>query len=387
MGLYIDIHVLQTVPPSCVNRDDTGSPKTARYGGVTRARVSSQAWKRAVRLMFGELLEKSQIGVRTKGIVGLVAREIDSELSEDARKRANVLLRAAGLTIKGEKNGTDSLFFMSIDQAKALAQYADSISSTALDMVAVLEQEKSSKKDRDKAEKALNDELKALKTADQQPLKKVCQEALKSTPSVDMALFGRMVADDPSLNFCAACQVAHAISTHAVQNEFDYFTAVDDCAPEDNAGAGHLGTVEFNSATLYRYATVNAQALKEYLKDDTPQAVRAFVEAFVRSMPTGKQNTFANRTIPDLVVVILREDQPVNLCGAFEKPIAAQEGEGYGYVEASKKALHDYAKKVQDYVEKPVAELSVGNAPEGKATLTQVLDKLEAEVRERLGAK
>ena len=82
------------------------------------------------------------------------------------------------------------------------------------------------------------------------------KKALKENPSVDMALFGRMVASDPSLNYDAAAQVAHSISTHAVQNEFDYFTAVDDCAPEDSAGAGHLGTVEYNSSTLYRYATV-----------------------------------------------------------------------------------------------------------------------------------
>lgn len=348
MGLYIDIHVLQTVPPSCVNRDDTGSPKTARYGGVTRARVSSQAWKRAVRLMFQDLLSVDQVGVRTKKVVAMVAKEINPNgPSPETLELADKLLKAANLKIKDTEKGTGALFFMSPGQAKALAQVDPS-----------------------------------LKEAE---LKKKCQEALMKAPSVDLALFGRMVADDSSLNFEAACQVAHAISTHAVQNEFDYFTAVDDCAPEDNAGAGHLGTVEFNSATLYRYATVNAQALKEYLKDDTPQAVRAFVEAFVRSMPTGKQNTFANRTIPDLVVVILREDQPVNFCSAFEKPVAAKEEEGYGYVEASKKAFYDYAEQVKDYVAVPVKTLTVGS--DDTCTLTQLLDKLEAEVKERLGAK
>lgn len=361
MSLYVDIHVLQTVPPSCVNRDDTGSPKTARYGGVTRARVSSQAWKRAVRLMFHDLLTVEQVGVRTKKIVGLVAKEIDpatltgaqgdlfgaepGEPSPEALKLAEKLLMAAGLKIKDAEKGTDALFLMSTGQAKALA--------------------------------------KVDPTQKEKDLKKQCQEALMEAPSVDMALFGRMVADDPSLNFDAACQVAHAISTHAVQNEFDYFTAVDDCAPEDNAGAGHLGTVEFNSATLYRYATVNVKVLEENLRTDTPQAVRAFVEAFVRSMPTGKQNTFANRTLPDAVVVMLRDDQPVNFCGAFEKPVAAKEDEGYGYVEASKKALCDYAKQVQDYVSAPVKTLRVG--PDG--TLAEVLAKLEAEVKERLGAK
>lgn len=361
MGLYVDIHVLQTVPPSCVNRDDTGSPKTARYGGVTRARVSSQAWKRAVRLMFHDLLAAEQVGVRTKKIVGMVARELTpdvvkgmqgelfepasenpAEPSPEAIKLAEKLLKAAGLNIKDAEKGTDALFFMSPGQAKALAQV-------------------------DPGQK-------------EKELKKACQEALKSAPSVDMALFGRMVADDPSLNFDAACQVAHAISTHAVQNEFDYFTAVDDCAPEDNAGAGHLGTVEFNSSTLYRYATVNVCALRETLKDDTPDAVRAFVEAFVRSMPTGKQNTFANRTLPDAVVVMLREDQPVNLCGAFEKPIAAREADGYGYADASKEALRKYAEKVKAYVPAPAKTLEVG--PD--TSLRQVLDGLEAEIRERL---
>ena len=375
MSLYVDIHVLQTVPPSCVNRDDTGSPKTARYGGVTRARVSSQAWKRAVRLMFLDLLDKEQVGVRTKKIVGMVAKEIDpaalkgaqgdlfgaepGEPSPEAMKLAEKLLTAAGLKIKDAEKGTDALFLMSPGQAKALAQVKGDFS--LLDK----------KKPTDAEKKVLA------------ALKEECQKALKDFPSVDMALFGRMVADDPSLNFDAACQVAHAISTHAVQNEFDYFTAVDDCAPEDNAGAGHLGTVEFNSSTLYRYATVNACALAENLKADTPQAIRAFVEAFVRSMPTGKQNTFANRTLPDAVVVMLREDQPVNLCGAFEKPVAAKEDDGYGYVEASKKALCDYAKQVQDYVPAPAKTLKVG--PDG--TLAQVLDKLEAEVKERLGAE
>ncbi len=52
--LYVDVHVLQTVPPSNLNRDDAGAPKQAVYGGARRARVSSQAWKRATRKSFGQ---------------------------------------------------------------------------------------------------------------------------------------------------------------------------------------------------------------------------------------------------------------------------------------------------------------------------------------------
>ena len=137
----------------------------------------------------------------------------------DADKLAKKALENAG--IKSDDKGTKALFFMSTAQAKALA------------------------------------ELAVEGSAD----KKQYRDALKAAPSMDMALFGRMVADDPSLNYDAAAQVAHSISTHAVQNEYDYFTAVDDCQAEDNVGASHLGTVEYNSSTLYRYATVNVMEL------------------------------------------------------------------------------------------------------------------------------
>lgn len=174
--------------------------------------------------------------------------------------------------------------------------------------------------------------------------------------------------------------MAHAISTHAVHNEYDYFTAVDDCTSEDNSGAGHLGTVEYNSSTLYRYATVNAAELVRYLGEDTPKAVRNFAEAFITSMPTGKQNTFANRTRPDAVYVTVRRDQPVNMAGAFEKPVITKGG----YVEQSIKSLIDYAKEsYEDYVNEPEMAFAVGRELEPLAAtmnLTKLLDELEKQV-------
>lgn len=227
--LYVDFHVLQTVPPSCVNRDDTGSPKTAVYGGAVRARVSSQAWKHAMRVMFTEEMSgEVEIGKRTLRAIDLVADELAELLPGQDRKKLEKMsqdaLKMAGITFKksdkkdGEKSdNTSALLLIGKAQAMALAKLA--------------------------AENCKDDSA--------------YEDALNENPTVDMVLFGRMVAKAPSLNYDAAAQVAHSISTHTVQNEFDYFTAVDDCAPEDNAGAGHLGTVEYNSATLYRYATVN----------------------------------------------------------------------------------------------------------------------------------
>jgi CRISPR system Cascade subunit CasC len=215
--------------------------------------------------------------------------------------------------------------------------------------------------------------------------KDACRTALIENPSVDLALFGRMVASDPSMNYDAAAQVAHAISTHGVQNEFDYFTAVDDLSPETTAGAGHLGTVEFNSSTLYRYATVNVSELFNSLVDETPAAVRNFLEAFVCSMPTGKQNTFANRTLPDAVYVTVRKDQPINLVGAFEQPVMADHSSGYA--ELSCKRLAEYAQKVYaNYADKPEKEWALGmlDMDAEIMPLPKLLDAVEAYLSEEI---
>ncbi|HEY5857199.1 MAG TPA: type I-E CRISPR-associated protein Cas7/Cse4/CasC [Aldersonia sp.] len=317
---FIDVHVLQTVPPSNINRDDTGSPKTAKFGGVRRARVSSQAWKRATRQEFRETLDTNELGERTKRVVELLAEAIttqDPEINEAVELAENAIA-ATGVKIekhrkrKGEEDTEPAqsayLLFLSNNQLRNLA-------AVAID-----------------AER--NGEAIA---------KKAAKDALGSDNSIDLALFGRMVADAPDLNVDACAQVAHAISVHSVDNEYDYFTAVDDKAPEDNAGAGMIGTVEFNSSTLYRYATVNADSLATQLgsAEAVGRAVEAFLRSFVTSMPTGKQNTFANRTLPDAVVVQIRVRQPVNLVGAFEDPVEATEEQPR--LEVASRRLTSYA--------------------------------------------
>ena len=344
--LYVDFHILQTVPPSCINRDDTGSPKTAVYGGVLRARVSSQAWKHAMRAAFAENA-RLDVGKRTKKAAELVKEQIlvlDPE-QKKADKMAKEALKYVGIK-SDDKKGTDALIFISSAQAKALAEL-----------------------------------VVGGCTKDEE-----YEEALIENPSADMVLFGRMVAQKASLKYDAAAQVAHSISTHAVQNEYDYFTAVDDCQAEDNAGAGHLGTVEYNSSTLYRYATVNVMELAGQLgAAQAAETVRAFGEAFLFSMPTGKQNTFANRTLPDAVYVTLREDQPVNLCGAFERavPRSAQ-----GYAAPSKAALAQYAQQMySSFAEAPAQSFTVGSGLEELApaqTAKAMLDALEKAVRDAL---
>lgn len=348
---YVDIHILQTVPPCCVNRDDTNSPKTAMYGGVTRSRVSSQSWKHAMREYFKSEFTEDELGKRTKYLLDLLVNEIikrQPELTfEKVEKKAKKILKDAGIPVDDKKKVSDTLTFISNGQIKALADcYFEENNSDA---------------------KKIKEDLKT---------------ALQQNPSVDMALFGRMIASDPSLNYDAAAQVAHAISTHEVHTEFDYFTAVDDCSPKDNTGAGHLGTVEFNSSTLYRYASVNVKELVKNLKDDTPDVVEKFVKAFVLSMPTGKQNTFANRTVPDLVYVTIRSDQPVNLCGAFENAVKAGKD---GYVKKSEEALLAYANMIySDFVDEPKKTYFVGGEDLNveKTSLKNLLADLKEDIVE-----
>lgn len=353
-NFYLDIHVLQTVPPNCINRDDTGSPKTAVYGGTMRARVSSQAWKRAMRTEFKSLFSEDKLGYRTRNAGKVVSGKIQErnpEIGEqDADKWAAEILKLIG--VKADTGKNDVLFFISSGQICALADLA-------IKYAAAVE---------GKGEKKAGDEFKGL-----------AKEAVNQNPSVDILLFGRMAASDPSLNFDAAAQVAHSISTHTVSTEFDYFTAMDDCGDEDNAGAAYIDTTEFNSSTLYRYATVNIRELAENLTgEELGQAARGFTEAFIRSMPTGKQNSFANRTLPELVYVTARDDQPVNLAGAFERPVPASKD---GYAEKSEKVLFAYANTIyENYTSEPIRSWIIGkeqNYPGEKVNLRQLLEKVE----------
>ncbi|GAB3308489.1 type I-E CRISPR-associated protein Cas7/Cse4/CasC [Epidermidibacterium keratini] len=332
MSTYIDIHILQNVPPSNLNRDDTGAPKSAMYGGVRRARTSSQAWKRATREDFRDYLDAEQLGFRTTRLVSLVEKRIaELDQSLDDAKRTELAaksLEALGMKPKTPraKKGDDS----GETDTTPRTEYLMFLSTAQIDALARL----------------------ALEHPDGKIPKAAARAAANSDHGIDLAVFGRMVADDAGLNVDSAVQVAHAISTHPVEIESDYYTAVDDTNEKEDSGAGMIGTVEFNSAVLYRYANINVDGLAENLGDPatTAAAAAAFVRSFARSMPTGKQNTFANRTLPEAIVIAVREDHPVNLVGAFENPVLPEDG----LVKQSAVRLAEYADGVT---------ATYGNAP------------------------
>lgn len=380
--LFLDIHAIQSLPPSNINRDDTGSPKTAVYGGVRRARVSSQAWKKAMRDYFKDKADNGYLGVRSKRIVEYVAKkilEIDETFSfEEAEKKSLEAFTSAGFTIT-EENKLPTLFFLGDRQAGDFARAAlDNIKDVA-----------------------------------------ILHKIIKDNVSIDIALFGRMIADKDlnrviskenkkskkiidngeneissiSLNEDASAQIAHAISTHGVQTEFDYFTALDDLSKDAKPGAAMIDTIEYNSSTLYRYGNV---ALHEFYhqmkenKEETKKAIILFVEAFLKSLPSGKINSFANQTIPSSVVVSLRKDRPVSLVGAFETPIKTKLSQE-GYVNESIEAMFKEYQKIQRFVDKPeisfYLNLSEGHVLEGakeEINLSDLLNDLGKELNNRL---
>lgn len=374
MSVIVDFHALQTIPPSLINRDDTGAPKTAQFGGVPRQRVSSQAWKRAIRSFVEENVDAEKIGLRSKKLPGAIAERV-KELSgwEDEKVIEGVksLFKPAKIKLNEVKSSKDDE--ADEEEQKTLwpeTGYLLFLSKTQIERA---------------AQEIVAHDGESFKKADS-------QDILDTKHSEDIAMFGRMLADAPTYNVDASVQVAHAISVHETQPEFDYFTAVDDVV-EDNeeSGAGMIGTVQMMSSTLYRFATVNVEGLEANLgsKEAALEAVEHFLEAFVQSLPTGKQNTFAHNTLPELLFVVVRDGRSVSLVNAFEEPVSA--GDATGRRKESADALAaEHKEVVENYGFSPLGAFVValgdlGESFEGLGENT-TLPRLGAQVKALLEA-
>ena len=365
MALTIDIHALQTLPPSLINRDDTGAPKSAVYGGVPRQRVSSQAWKRAIRKYFESEIDAESVGDRSKRLPEKIARKVQQHAgwdAERAQKEVAELFKAAGIKtevdakrIKALKDSEETT-----EEELAAAQYPQ---TKYLLFLSPLQIERAAE---------------AIVSADGEKIKKKdALEILDTQHSVDVALFGRMVADDAAYNVDAAVQVAHALGIHASAPEFDYFTAVDDLAEEgEETGAGMIGTVQMMSSTLYRYATVNLDGLTQNLDsaENAKQAAVNFVDAFIKSMPTGKINTFANHTMPELIYVAVRDTRPVSLVTAFEEAVEPTTGQSLRVAGADALAKEE-AEFEENYGLRPKAAFVVGLS-EARQAFAQIAEEV-----------
>lgn len=368
---HMELHILQSVPVACLNRDDLNSPKTAVFGGVQRARVSSQSWKRAIREMANKELDNSGQfkGERSR----LFLEKISSELKKlgESEGIANALSLCAGhylakLDPKQEGKVKTLVFLSPLEYeifANVLFSLKDDDKQKLVEAITSVDKEKLAKEEaneedvdeeepvkKKKGEKKLTAKefgklaAKILKT----PIEKAFKGDKKETKSLpkdaaDIALFGRMVANDPSLTVEAASMFSHALSAHKVDNEIDFFAAVDDLQPKEETGAGMTSTLEFNSATYYRFAALNldmladAEHLASMTREERQNVVRTFVEATVKAIPGARKNTMNSNTLPDYVLGVVREKgHPIQLVNAFENPIKSTQG----YVVESIKRLN-----------------------------------------------
>lgn len=311
--MIIEIHILQNFVPANLNRDDTGSPKDCVFGGYRRARISSQCFKRAIRSEFNAsgLLNADTLSKRTKRAVDEIAQRLVQHGKPEAQARAATIAMLNEIELKVVKEDkTEYLLFLAERELQAAVEVAlehwEALSTAA-------QQAQSGAKGKGEA---LPKEIRAE-----------LLRRLDGGQAADLALFGRMIANLPEKNVEAACQVAHAISTNKVDIEFDFFTAVDDLRPGDTAGADMLGTIEFNSACFYRYASVDTRQLAGNLGHDIDlmrRTLEAFLRASVEAIPTGKQNSMAAHNPPSLVLLVAREDGQWNLANAFLKPVRPQ---------------------------------------------------------------
>jgi len=322
MTTLIEFHLIQSFVPSNLNRDDNNYPKSCEFGGVRRARISSQCIKRAIRhsTPFQETIQV-QIGDRSRRMMELFKpRLIAAGKSET---EAETVIKAfttayAGLDDKNNEFSSVLVYLSAEDIAlmeRVMLEQSDEI-------LKVIEEAKGKfSKDALKKAKPLKDALAAIK-----------KQTRDRTSAPDIALYGRMLADNPELGLEAACQVAHAISTHAVEEtEFDYFTAVDDLQPKEDTGAGMLNVTAFNSACYYRYACIDWAQLKLNLRkqgltevdvDLACRTVEAFMRGLVEAVPTGMKNRFAQNNPPSFALAVVRNGGPAwSLANAFERVV------------------------------------------------------------------
>ncbi len=355
---FLDIHVLLSSAYANLNRDDIGQPKTCHFGGVERARVSSQCQKRAARLAL--TLEGAE---RTRKLPKSIADALTAAgwHTDIALYVACRTLIAAGFKpYKDNPSETDILTFLPQGTGTGIA---DAISRKGPRLWAALddhdfpalcpadEVEDDSESEMHAAWQAAaftktppKGASKSFKQAHEQ-ITAVFDEHIASNESLmgavkaqigrtnpTIALFGRMLTAMPDTNVDGAAQVAHAISTHRAEIDTDYFTAVDDLNPGDEPGAGMIGTPDYVSAVYYRYATVDVASLRKLLTErcdgdaEAGAVAGAFAAAFAKTISDAKKTSCGPPPRPSLVLVVARNDAPCSYVNAFEDPVANSGG-------------------------------------------------------------
>lgn len=358
--MFLELHILQNFAPSNLNRDDSNAPKDCFFGGFRRARISSQCIKRSIRThpAFKKTIKEAggDEGVRTKRLLKELADIIKTigKKEEGNEMAAENVLKCLGIGISDEQKSEYLLYIgkEEINNFAAIASANRDIMSQPKNVDPV------DARGNKKTAKDIKKELKDLFPAELiKEMAKVISKDKQSARSyaADIALFGRMLADDKNMNVNAACQVAHAISTNEVEMKMDFYTAVDDLLPDDESGSDMMGMIEFNSSCYYRYAQINMDILKTNLREDPAMANEAligFVKAAVQAVPTGMQNSMAAHNQPSYIRAVLRSGgAPWSLANAFIHPVRTGRKEGEDLILKSVNKLEGYFNSLKDFYE------------------------------------
>jgi CRISPR system Cascade subunit CasC len=346
MTTFLQFHLLTTYPPSNPNRDDQGRPKQATLGGAPRLRLSSQSIKRALRESpaFQAGLA-GNLGVRTKRIGEEVEKKLiaDGAGAEVARKVALTVAKVFSkleVPAKGEpeKTRATTLVFVSPDEWR----FADELAAKLL-------------------------------AGEPEPKNMKGTVLRRADGAVDIAMFGRMLAEDPDFNREAAVQVGHAITTHQALAEEDWYSAVDDLNKVEVTGAGHLGEHAFGSGVFYLYVCVDCDLLVSNLGGDRALAAKgleALAQALATATPRGKQNSHAHHPRAGYVRVEKGSAQPRDLTGAFFRAVDLKHKDGAA--RASIVALEDMCAKINDAYGLAYDEVRVMDVMAGQGKLSDI---------------
>ena len=300
----IELHILQSFPVSCLNRDDVGAPKSAFFGGVNRARISSQCLKRAIRELAKETTLNFFNGERSRLIVEPLAKAIQENGVDVSKSLDFAKLAADQLSTfdkENEKKGklqVKTLTFLSPLEIDAIGkEIADIIKAGGSDKNLM---------------KAIIKSIKSVQLKD----------------AADIAIFGRMVASDHTLTVEGAGMFSHALSVNKVDSDIDFFAAVDDLQKKEESGAGMTGVLEFNSACYYRYAALNLDLFKNHLQvltaDERKKVIATFIRSCLIAVPGARKNSMNANTLPSHVLGIVKDGQPIQLINAFENPVRTE---------------------------------------------------------------
>lgn len=364
MSRFIQLHLLTAYPPSNLNRDDMGSPKTAKMGGYDRLRVSSQSLKRSWRTsdLFEQAL-KGHIGTRTKEM-GL---KVYKRLSEKGIKHKEAIEWTKSIAgVFGKLKELSKKEKDALKELQAEDRKKKELVEVEIEQLAFFDTEE---------EKGIFNLIDRITARSEGPKAEELNLLRKKMTAVDIAMFGRMLASSPAYNVEAACQVAHAISVHPVVIEDDYFTAIDDLNKGlEDLGAAHIGETRFAAGLFYSYICINREMLIENLdgnKELANKAIRAFTEAAVKVSPTGKQNSFGSRAYASYVLTEKGDQQPRSLSVAYLKPINHRDNDDFirDSIDALVKQQKSFDKVYGDCAD----DRYVLNVPEEEGTLAGLL--------------